>query len=228
MKIKNKVVLVTGASSGIGMATAELFNKKGAKVVLAAHSTKEAEEIAANLPDSHVMAVDMTKPQEIQRMVQETHAHYGRIDILINNAGQESHSPMEHVDVNDFARLMAFNVYGPLVAMQTTIPLMKEQGGGAIVNVSSGIAKAVQRTVVQHVNKKSARKTKFLNSRTEFGDQDVSVSLVYHSEPAAGYHPHSFENKVRHAEVQSDTTESYLPKTVAAKILETVEKRKSR
>ena len=225
MKIKNKVVLVTGASTGIGKATAELFIKKGAKVVLAAHSAKDAQEIAANMPDSHVVAVDMTKPQEIQRMVQEAHTHYGRIDILINNAGQESHAPMEHIDANDLARLMALNIYGPLVAMQTIIPLMKEQGGGAIVNVSSGVSKAVQPTVVQNANIKSARKIKSLTSRTEFADQGVSVSLVYHSDTATASHQHSLENKIRHPRTWSNISEPDLSKTVAAKILETVEKK---
>jgi NADP-dependent 3-hydroxy acid dehydrogenase YdfG len=102
MDIKDKVVLVTGASSGIGKATAELFIRKGAKEVLAARSLEEVKELAEKMPDSLAVAVDMTKPQEIQQMVQQAQAYYGRIDGLINTAGQELNTSLEPIDVDDF------------------------------------------------------------------------------------------------------------------------------
>jgi NAD(P)-dependent dehydrogenase (short-subunit alcohol dehydrogenase family) len=224
MDIKDKVVLVTGASSDIGKATAELFSRKGAKVVLAARSIEEVKELAAKLPDSLVVAVDMTKPQEVQQMVQQTHAHYGRIDVLINNAGPGMHAPFEHIEVDDFARLMSLNVYGPLVAMQTTIPLMKKQGGGAIVNISSGILQATQSTTPQIATTKSALNMIPLNTRTEYTDSGISVSTVYPREPAANVQRHLKRRKGSHKRQQTETLKHDLSQTVAATIVETVEK----
>jgi NADP-dependent 3-hydroxy acid dehydrogenase YdfG len=142
MKINDKVVIVTGSSSGIGKATAELFGKNGAKVALAARLTGKLEEISASMADSFVVSVDMTKPDEVRGMVQKTYDRYGRLDVLINNAGRGLRSPVEHIDLDDFAYIMSLNVYGPLVAMQSAIPIMRKQGGGTIVNISSQVARA--------------------------------------------------------------------------------------
>jgi NADP-dependent 3-hydroxy acid dehydrogenase YdfG len=223
MDIKDKVVLVTGASSGIGKATAELFSKKGAKVVLAARSLEDVKDLAVKMPDSLVVAVDMTKSEEVQQMVQKTQAHYGRIDVLINNAGQGLQARLEHIDVDDFARLMALNIYGPLVAMQTTIPFMKKQGGGAIVNISSGVLQAAQSTAPQAATTKSTLNMLSLITRTEFTDQGVSVSMVYPRDPASAVQRHTKQRKVAKSRRQTKNKHD-LPETVAAKIVETVEK----
>ncbi|MGA3287138.1 MAG: SDR family NAD(P)-dependent oxidoreductase [Bacteroidota bacterium] len=224
MDIKDKVVLVTGASSCIGKATAELFIRKGAKVVLAARSLEEVKELAAKMPDSLAVAVDMTKPQEIKQMVQQTHAYYGRIDVLINNAGQELNTSLEPIDVDDFARLMTTDVYGPLVAMQTTIPLMKQQGGGAIVNISSGVLHTARSTSPQDVSAKSVWNMISLNTRTEYTDQGISVSLVYPREPEADVQKPPKRRKVTHTKRQNDMHKLDSPEAIAAKIVETIEK----
>ena len=224
MEIKNKVVLVTGVSSDIGKATAELFIKKGAKVVLAARSLKEVKELAAKIPESLAVAVDMTKPQEIQHMVQQTHAYYGRIDVLINNAGQELNASLEPIDVDDFARLMTSDVYGPLVVMQTTIPLMKQQGGGAIVNISSGVLQTARSASPQAASSKSALNMSSLNTRTEYTEQGISVSLVYPREPAADVQKPPKRRKVTHTKRQTDIRKLDSPEAIAAKIVDTIEK----
>jgi NADP-dependent 3-hydroxy acid dehydrogenase YdfG len=216
MDIKDKVVLMTGASSGIGKATAELFIRKGAKVVLAARSLEEVKELAAKMPDSLAVAVDMTKPQEIQQMVQQTQAYYGRIDVLINTVGQELDTSLEPIDVDDFARLMTSDVYGPLVAMQTTIPLMKQQGGGAIVNISSA--------VLQAASAKSGLNMGVLNTRTEYSDQGISVSLVYPREPNADVQKPPKRRKVAHTKRRTDIYKTHSPEAIAAKIVDTIEK----
>jgi NADP-dependent 3-hydroxy acid dehydrogenase YdfG len=224
MDIKDRVVLVTGASSDIGKATAKLFIKKGAKVVLAARSLEEVKELAAKMPDSLAVAVDMTKPQEIQQMVQQTHAYYGRIDVLINNAGQELNMSLQPIDVNDFARLMTSDVYGPLVAMQTAIPLMKQQGGGAIVNISSGVLQTARSTSPQAVSAKSVWNMISLNTRTEYTDQGISVSLVYPREPEADIQKPPKRSKVTHTKRQTDIHKLDSPEAIAAKIVESIEK----
>jgi NADP-dependent 3-hydroxy acid dehydrogenase YdfG len=224
MDIKGKVVLVTGASSDIGKATAKLFIRKGAKVVLAARSLEEVKELAAKMPDSLAVAVDMTKPQEIKQMVQQTHAYYGRIDVLINNAGQELNTSLEPIDVDDFARLMTTDVYGPLVAMQTTIPLMKQQGGGAIVNISSGVLHTARSTSPQVASAKSVWNMISLNTRTKYTDQGISVSLVYPRELEADVQNPPKRRKVRHTKRQTDNYKLDSPEAIAAKIVETIEK----
>jgi NADP-dependent 3-hydroxy acid dehydrogenase YdfG len=224
MDIKNKIVLVTGASSDIGKATAKLFIRKGAKVVLAARSLEEVKELAAKMPDSLAVAVDMTKPQEIKQMVQQTHAYYGRIDVLINNAGQELNTSLEPIGVDDFARLMTTDVYGPLVAMQTTIPLMKQQGGGAIVNISSGVLHTARSTSPQVASAKSVWNMISLNTRTKYTDQGISVSLVYPREPGADVQNPPKRRKVIHTKRQTDIHKLDSPESIAAKIVESIEK----
>jgi NADP-dependent 3-hydroxy acid dehydrogenase YdfG len=221
MEIKDKVVLVTGASSGIGKATAELFSRKGAKVVLAARSLEEVKDLAAKMPDSFTVTVDMTKPHEVQNMVQETQAHYGRIDVLINNAGPELHAPYKSIDAKDFAGLMALNIYGPLVAMQATLPLMKKQGSGAIVNISSGVLQAAHSVTSKSKAARSAAKMISLDTKTESADQGVSVSLVFPSDPEIHVHPHTKQRKGLQKQQQ---TGHGLSEKVAATIVEAVEK----
>lgn len=85
MDVKNKIIIITGASSGIGLATARLLTERGAKLALVSRSKEKLETLSKELPESIAIPADMTKPSEIKRMVEQTIAHFGRIDILINN-----------------------------------------------------------------------------------------------------------------------------------------------
>ncbi|HEU5114148.1 MAG TPA: SDR family oxidoreductase [Candidatus Paceibacterota bacterium] len=148
MKIKDKVIIVTGASSGIGEATAKLLSKRGAKVALVARSKDKLETISKELPGSQVFIADMSKPDSVRSMIDAVQKHFGRIDILVNNAGRGTGwEPVESLDLGEFRDLMELNVYGPIVAMQEVIPLMRKNGGdgedprGMIVNIGSGTTK---------------------------------------------------------------------------------------
>jgi short-subunit dehydrogenase len=88
MNVENKVVIITGASAGIGYATARLLAKNGAKTALVSRSKRKLERLAQELPDSLAVPADMTKPEEIKQMVKVTEDYFGRIDVLINCAGQ--------------------------------------------------------------------------------------------------------------------------------------------
>jgi short-subunit dehydrogenase len=118
MDIQNKIAIVTGASSGIGLATARLLTAKDARVVLVSRSRNKLERISKELANSLVIPADITKEDTIGRMVEQTKKHFGRIDILINNAGQGYDAPIEKTNIATFRYIFELDVVGQLIAMQ--------------------------------------------------------------------------------------------------------------
>ncbi len=179
MNIQNKIVIVTGASSGIGLATARLLAEQGAKVALVSRSKEKLEKLSRKLPDSLAVPADMTKIPEIKGMVKQTEAHFGRIDILINNAGQGYDAPIEKIDIDLFHHIFDLNVVGPLVAMQQVIPLMRVQGEGAIINISSGTALMHLPNMSAYASSKRALADISLTAREELKSDNIVISVVY-------------------------------------------------
>jgi short-subunit dehydrogenase len=179
MKVQNKVVIVTGASSGIGLATAKLLSEKHAKLALVARSKEKLEQLSKTLPDSIAVPADMTKTDEIKEMVRKTEAHFGRIDTLINCAGQGYDAPIEKTDIGIFQHIFDLDVVGPLVAMQQVIPAMRRQGGGAVVNVSSGTALMYLPNNGAYSAMKRALASISLTAREELKQDGITVSVVY-------------------------------------------------
>jgi short-subunit dehydrogenase len=179
MKIKNKVVIVTGASSGIGLATARLLAKHGAKVALVARSRDKLHNLSTELPDSLPICADMTRKEDIKKMVKETVKHFGRIDILINSAGQGYDAPVEKIDIATFRRIFELDVVGPIIAMQQVIPMMRAQKGGAIVNISSGTALMFLPGMSPYSSLKCALVSISLTAREELKKDNIGVSVVY-------------------------------------------------
>ena len=179
MNVRDKVVIVTGASSGIGLATAKLLVKQGAKVALVSRSMELLEKLSAELPNSIAIRADMTKIPEIKRMVDQTHEHFGRVDILINNAGQGYDAPVEKTDIDTFHYIFDLDVIGPLVAMQQVIPIMRKQGGGAIINISSGTALMYLPNMSAYSASKRALAGISLTAREELKTDNITVSVVY-------------------------------------------------
>ena len=105
MNIKDKIVIVTGASSGIGEATATLLSQKGAKVVLAARSKDKLLNLSKKLDRTLVVPTDMTKERDIKNLVSKTVKEFGRIDILVNNAGRGFDAAIEYIDTKDFREI---------------------------------------------------------------------------------------------------------------------------
>lgn len=179
MDLKNKVVIITGASSGIGYAAAKLLTEKGAKTALVSRSKKKLEQLAQELPDSLAVPADMTKPAEIKQMVKQAEAHFHRIDVLINCAGQGYDAPVETTDIGIFQHIFELDVVGPLVAMQQVITLMRRQGGGAIMNVSSGTALMYLPNNRAYSAMKRALASISLTAREELKQDGIVVSVVY-------------------------------------------------
>lgn len=143
MRLKSKVALVTGAKTGIGKAIAERFSAEGAHVVLnyRAHddSRQIAEAIAAHLPTAGMaVAADVSARAQVEAMVQEIIARFGRLDITVNNAGIEVQRDFLEVTDEEWQRVIAVNLYGPFVVSQIAArQMVKQGGGGKIVNISS-------------------------------------------------------------------------------------------
>lgn len=179
MDVKDKVVIVTGASSGIGLSTAELLAKKGAKVALVSRSQKKLSELSKNLSGSIVVVADMSKPEDVRKMVEKVHKHFGRIDILVNNAGQGYDAAIENITIDTFHYIFYLDVVGPLVAMKQIIPIMRKQGGGSIVNISSGTALMALPGMGGYSSLKRALVGLSLTAREELKDDNISVSIIY-------------------------------------------------
>lgn len=139
--VERQVVIVTGASSGIGAATARWFGERGWSVVLAARSADKlatvADEVEAAGGAALALTTDVTVQEDVARLVRLTVDTFGRVDVLINNAGMGMAGTISTLDLEDLDYLFRLNVYAPVALIQTVTPLMRRQGGGVIVNVSS-------------------------------------------------------------------------------------------
>ena len=137
-QLADKVVIITGASSGIGEACARLLARQGCKLTLAARSVDKMEALAAELPcESLVVPADMTQPADISNMVQRTLDHFGRIDVMLANAGIYIKGQFADGDINDLCTLLKINVDAVLRCAHAVIPQMKAQGSGDIIVTSS-------------------------------------------------------------------------------------------
>lgn len=136
VELRDKVVIITGASQGIGAATARAFAKEGAHLVLGARDRDALDRLAGEVGGLAVTC-DVTSDRDCDRLVREALATYGRIDVLVNNAGVGLWSPVADLTPESLGAVVDVNVYGPLRLIHRVVPLMRRQGGGQIVNVSS-------------------------------------------------------------------------------------------
>lgn len=179
MQIDDRVFIVTGASSGIGLSTAVALADRGAKVALLARNTGALEELAQRLPGSLPIAADMIQFEDVREAVGAVHRHYGRVDGLVNNAGRSYAAAVEEIDPALFDEIFHLNVLGPIVAMQAVIPLMRAQGGGSIVNINSGTAFMTVPQYSVYSASKRALLGFSLTARAELEKDGIVVSEIY-------------------------------------------------
>lgn len=179
MQIKERVFIVTGASSGIGMSTAIALADRGAKVALLARSTDALQQLAQKLPGSFPATADMTKSDHVREAVRAIHQHYGRIDGLVNNAGRSYGASVENIEAEIFDEIFHLNVLGPIIAMQAVIPAMRAQGGGSIVNINSGTAFMTIPGYSVYSSSKRALLGFSLAARAELEKDHIVVSEIY-------------------------------------------------
>ncbi len=179
MQIEDRVFVVTGASSGIGLSTAKELSAKGGKVALLARSTELLAQLSSELPGSLAVTVDMTDFPGVTRAIGEVRDHYGKIDSLINNAGRSYAASVEKISPDAFDEIFHLNVLGPIIAMQAVIPTMRAQGQGCIVNINSGTAFMTVPEYSVYSASKRALLGFSLTARAELEKDGIVVSEVY-------------------------------------------------
>lgn len=140
-EIKDKVVIITGGSSGLGEATARRLAKSGAKVMLAARREEKLKEIVADIEkaggSAKYQTTDITNRAEVEALVKTTKETYGRVDVLVNNAGLMPLSPIAATKVDEWETMVDVNIKGVLYGVAAVMSIMQEQQSGHIINISS-------------------------------------------------------------------------------------------
>ncbi|CAM4349140.1 SDR family oxidoreductase [Corallococcus exiguus] len=179
--MKGKVVAITGASSGIGEATARLLASQGAKVVLGARRTDRLETLTGELRskggEARYKALDVTKREDVEGFVAFTLKEFGRLDVLINNAGVMPLSRLEELKLDEWNRMIDVNIRGVLHGIAAGLPVMKRQKAGQFINLSSIGGHAVSPTAAVYCATKFAVMAISEGLRQEVG-ADIRVTVI--------------------------------------------------
>ena len=180
--IEGKVVVITGASSGLGEATARMLSAHGAVVVLGARRVDRIEALAKELSDAGGKALalqtDVTRAADVQRLVDAAVEKFGRIDVLVNNAGLMPSSPLERLKIADWDRMIDVNIKGVLYGIAAALPHMKAQKCGHIVNVSSVAGHRVRAGTAVYSATKHAVRVLTEGLRQEVKPYDIRTTIV--------------------------------------------------
>ncbi|WP_419891864.1 SDR family oxidoreductase [Paenibacillus xylanexedens] len=179
--VKGKVVVITGASSGIGESTARLLAQHGAHVVIGARRMERLEALASSIRveggSVEYHSLDVTRLEEMQTIVDLAQTRYGRVDVILNNAGVMPLSPLESLKVDEWNRMIDVNIRGVLHGIAAGLPVMKKQGFGQFINIASIGAYAVSPTAAVYCATKYAVRAISEGLRQEVGG-DIRVTLV--------------------------------------------------
>ena len=223
MDIAEKVVIITGASSGIGEAAARLLSRRGGKVVLAARRADRLQRLESELAGSFAVVTDVTRSADIDNLVARTLERFGRIDVLVNNAGQGLHMPIEQVAIEDYRAIIELNVVAPLRLMQSVVPHMRRQGEGAIVNISSGTTRMVLPGLGAYASTKAALNMLSQVARAELAADGIVVSLVYPYITETDFHSSSRAASPANDRIRASMPRGHSAEFVAEHILRSIE-----
>ncbi|NJL32810.1 MAG: SDR family oxidoreductase [Chloroflexaceae bacterium] len=192
LPLRDRVVIITGGSRGLGLVLAHAFGQRGACLALLARNPQELEHAAEELRAANIpvlpLVCDVRDQKTVQQSIEQVIMHYGRIDVLVNNAGVIQVGPLDHMSTEDFEQAMAVHFWGPLYTTQAALPYLRSRGGGRIVNISS-IGGLV---AVPHLLPYSA--SKFALSglsdglRAELASDNIRVTSVYPGLMRTGSH----------------------------------------
>jgi NADP-dependent 3-hydroxy acid dehydrogenase YdfG len=179
--IKGKVIAITGASSGIGEATALMLAERGAKVVLGARRTEMLAALAARIVaaggEAAYLAIDVKRRDDLLRLVKLARDRFGKLDVLINNAGVGPISLMDELRVDDWDDMIDINVKGVLYGIAAALPVFREQGFGHFVNVASTAGHRIVPTMAVYAGTKFAVRAISEGLRQEAGDK-LRVTII--------------------------------------------------
>jgi NADP-dependent 3-hydroxy acid dehydrogenase YdfG len=175
--IEGKVVAITGASSGIGEATAVLLASRGAKLVLGARREDRLAALAARLGGTAYLSVDVRRREDVADLVALANKRFGRLDVLVSNAGVMPVSPLDDLRVDDWDAMVDVNIKGVLYGIAAALPVFREQGTGHFVNIASTAGLRITPTMAVYAGTKFAVRAISEGLRQEAGDQ-LRVTIV--------------------------------------------------
>jgi len=229
MKLQGKVAVITGASMGIGEAIAKLFLQEGARVVLCARDltrTREAaQRIGGNTDNTLCLTCDVAKREQVDAVMQAAVRQFGRLDILVNNAGFGLNDSVERTQIAELRRMFDTNFFGMMECMQSAIPIMRQQSGGDIVNISSVSGHIPTAYMGGYAASKHAMQAIGLAARQELQRHNINVVTI-----CPGYIATNFgKNMIQGAQSQrvgDSVRRAVGPDVVARDTLKAVLKRK--
>jgi len=180
--IEGKVVVITGASSGLGEAAARLLSAQGATVVLGARRTDRIKSLADELNrkggKALAMTTDVVHFDQVKRLVDAALQTYGKIDVMINNAGLMPHSPLERLKIGDWDRMIDVNIKGVLYGIAAALPYMKKQKSGHIINVSSVAGHKIRPGIAVYAATKHAVRVISEGLRQEVKPYNIRTTII--------------------------------------------------
>ena len=180
MSFKNKVVWITGSSSGLGEALARAFHNQGANIIISARREQVLQELKEDMggKNIHVLALDLTAPETHEELAKKAHSIYGRVDILINNGGVSQRSSAFETSMQTVRKIMEINFFGHISITKALLPYLIEQDESHIVVMSSVMGKYTIKTRSSYSASKFALHGYFDSLRLEQFENNVSVTLV--------------------------------------------------
>jgi NADP-dependent 3-hydroxy acid dehydrogenase YdfG len=181
-EIKDKVVVVTGASSGLGEATARLLSAQGATVVLGARRADRLQSLAKDLEarggKALALETDVTRREQVKALVDSAVQTYGRIDVMINNAGLMPQAPLEQLKIDEWDWMIDVNIKGVLYGIAAALPHMKQQKSGHIINVSSVAGHKVRAAGAVYSATKTAVRVLTEGLRQEVKPYNIRTTII--------------------------------------------------
>jgi len=181
MIFNDKTVIVTGGSEGVGAAMARLFANAGANLMLVARSKRNLEAIAEELRDKtrvEIFAMDVSDTDACVSLFKKANFEFGRVDVLVNNAGFHKRGPVESVDANDLGKMIDVNLKAPIMLSRIAIPYLREAGGGAIINVGSLAGRLPVPNSAAYAASKAGLRSFTLSMAEEFRDSGIKIAVV--------------------------------------------------
>ena len=181
MIFNNKTVIITGGSEGVGAAAARMFAEAGANLMLVARNKKNLDAIAEELRSKtkvEVFAMDVSDAEACVDVFKKAAFEFGRVDVLVNNAGYHTRGPVEEIDPADLGKMIDVNLKAPIMLSRIALPYLREAGGGAIINVGSLAGRAPIPGSAGYAASKAGLRSFTYALGSELADSNIKLAVV--------------------------------------------------